>query len=289
MGSLAHKIFLYVLILITILVFIFLSVYGAEYYATGLDQRHFHGQNELLKPSGLIGHGLGIIGSLMMVTGVTVYMLRKRVQRFARIGVLRYWLEFHIFLCSLGPILVLFHTAFKFGGIVAISFWSMVAVVLSGIIGRFIYLQIPRTIEGREMSLNDLNSMETDLFANLKDQFEIKPEILVQANAALLKSPENDGDNYLLRIVRRFVFERKLVTHFKKDLRQQDIRGKDLRNAVRIFKSKIILNRRIAWLSSMQNFLRYWHVAHLPFALIMLVIMLVHIAVAVLFGYKWIF
>ncbi len=289
MGSLAHKIFLYVLVLITVVVFIFLSVYGANYYATGLDQRHFHGQNELLKPSGLIGHGLGIIGSLMMVTGVAVYMLRKRVQRFSRIGVLKYWLEFHIFLCSLGPILVLFHTAFKFGGIVAISFWSMVAVVLSGIIGRFIYLQIPRTIEGREMSLNDLNRMENDLFANLEDQFEIKPEILVQANAALIKTPEKDGDNYLLRIVRRFVFERKLVNHFRKDLRHQDIRGKDLRSAVRIFKSKIVLNRRIAWLSSMQNFLRYWHVAHLPFALIMLVIMLVHIAVAVLFGYKWIF
>jgi len=39
----------------------------------------------------------------------------------------------------------------------------------------------------------------------------------------------------------------------------------------------------------MQEFLRYWHVAHLPFALIMLVIMIVHIIVALLFGYKWIF
>jgi hypothetical protein len=35
--------------------------------------------------------------------------------------------------------------------------------------------------------------------------------------------------------------------------------------------------------------LRYWHVAHLPFALIMLVIMLIHVAVALIFGYNWIF
>jgi hypothetical protein len=76
---------------------------------------------------------------------------------------LKYWLEFHIFLCSLGPVMILFHTAFKFGGIVSISFWSMIAVVVSGIIGRFIYIQIPRTIEGRELSLNEVREMKGDL------------------------------------------------------------------------------------------------------------------------------
>jgi hypothetical protein len=39
----------------------------------------------------------------------------------------------------------------------------------------------------------------------------------------------------------------------------------------------------------MQDYLRYWHVAHLPFALVMLFIMIIHVVVAVLFGYKWIF
>ena len=65
--------------------------------------------------------------------------------------------------------------------------------------------------------------------------------------------------------------------------------GRNYRKVVKLFKSKIKLNRRINWLSSMQNYLRYWHVAHLPFALIMLVIMLIHITVAILFGYTWIF
>lgn len=289
MGRLTHRIFLYSLVVITISVFVFLSVYGADYYSTSLTERHFHNENELLKPSGLIGHGLGILGSFMMVVGVSVYMLRKRVRRFSRIGILKHWLEFHIFLCTLGPILVLFHTSFKFGGIVAVSFWSMVAVVISGVIGRFIYLQIPRTIEGREMSLSDLNGIETDLFLRLKEQFQIQPEILAQANLTLMQNSVGETGNYLIRIGKRFVFEHHLVNGFRKDLKQQHIHGKNLRSAVRIFKSKIILNRRIAWLSSMQNFLRYWHVAHLPFALIMLVIMVIHIVVAVLFGYKWIF
>ena len=48
----------------------------------------------------------------------------------------KHWLEFHIFLCTVGPLLVLYHTAFKFGGIVSVSFWSMVLVVLSGVAGK---------------------------------------------------------------------------------------------------------------------------------------------------------
>ncbi|WP_167605176.1 hypothetical protein [Maribellus sediminis] len=289
MGRLAHTVYLAVLTGIVVFVFITLAFYGRSYYTTPFHERHFHEQNELLKPSGFVGHGIGIAGSAFMVIGVFGYMARKRFRRLSRIGILKHWLEFHIFLCTLGPVLVLYHTSFKFGGIVAVSFWSMVAVVVSGIIGRYIYLQIPRTIEGREMSLNDLNSMETDLYDRLKDQFQVAPQTLTKMNTALLQAVQPEETNYLIRIVKRFLFEQKLVRQIKQELRDQGIKGRNMRKATRIFKSKIILNRRIAWLSSMQNFLRYWHVAHLPFALIMLVIMIVHIVIAALFGYTWIF
>ncbi len=64
--------------------------------------------------------------------------------------------------------MVLYHTAFKFGGIVAVSFWSMVAVVLSGVVGRFLYVQIPHTIQGQEISLKELNQINENLTSHLK-------------------------------------------------------------------------------------------------------------------------
>ena len=79
------------------------------------------------------------------------------------------------------------------------------------------------------------------------------------------------------------------MKQIRKELRVQKLKRKDYRKVVKIFKSKLVLNRRIAWLSTMQNLLRYWHVAHLPFALIMMVIMIIHIVVAALFGYTWVF
>jgi hypothetical protein len=289
MSKLVHRFYIFTLVAITLMVFVALTIYGAEYYTTPLSERHFHAQNELLKPTGLVGHGIGIAGSLLMIVGVFGYMARKRFRSLSRIGVLKYFLEFHIFLCTLGPILVLYHTTFKFGGIVAVSFWSMVAVVISGIIGRFIYLQIPRTIQGRELSLSDLSGLENDLFAEMQDHYNVNYEIIVHLNVALSTSVSNENENFILRIFNRFRFERKLLKQVKNELKKQQLTGKDYRKVVRLFKSKIILNRRIAWLSTMQNFLRYWHVAHLPFALIMLVIMIIHIIVALLFGYKWIF
>ncbi len=145
------------LIVVTILLLVLLIVNGYTYYNTPIEERFFASNHNSLKPRWALGHGIGIIGSILMLGGVTIYMARKRMKIFMRIGLLKHWLELHIFLCTVGPILVLFHTVYKFGGIVTVSFWSMVAVFLSGIIGRFIYFRLPHTIEGKEMSMQKLS------------------------------------------------------------------------------------------------------------------------------------
>lgn len=289
MKKTTHRVYISTLVVVTFAVFALLLFYGIDYYSTNLEERFFHEKNAVLKPSGFIGHGIGILGSVLILTGVFGYMARKRIRRLSRIGYLKYWLEFHIFLCTLGPVLVLFHTSFKFGGLVSVSFWSMVAVVVSGIIGRFIYLQIPRTIEGRELSLNELNRRKQDFYVELEKDYRLDTEILSLLTVSLNSKTEPGKINVFTRIVRRVQFESKLIKEVKSKLKNKNIPQKNLRAIIRVIKSEIIIARRIDWLSTMQNFLRYWHVAHLPFAIIMLVIMIIHVAVAVIFGYKWIF
>lgn len=135
------------MVVITLVVTVYLFYIGFTYYNTSLEERFYHPRHNWFKPSGIYGQGLGIIGTLMILFGVTVYIARKRYNFLAKQIRLKYLLEFHIFLCTLGPILVLFHTAFKFGGIVSVAFWSMVAVVLSGVAGRFIYNQILKPLK----------------------------------------------------------------------------------------------------------------------------------------------
>lgn len=289
MSLLSHRIYLFTLVGITVFVAVYLAFFGANYYQTALEQRFFHEQNELLKPSGLIGHGFGIIGSLLIVVGVFGYMARKRFRRFSRWGYLKYWLEFHIFLCSLGPVLVLYHTAFKFGGIVAVSFWSMVAVVVSGLVGRFIYLQIPRTLEGRDLSLNELNLQKAAFFDSIKDKFALDNAFVDFLNKVFVSEKALYQGSFFSKMAQRLRYERIIRKQIAKELKVRQIQDKDLKRIKKLVHSEIVLNRRIAWLSTMHRFLEYWHVIHLPFALIMLVIMIVHVGVALVFGYTWVF
>lgn len=268
-----HKVYIGSMVLVLILVTAYLIYSGYSYYNTSLEERFYHADHELLKPNGLLGHGIGIIGSVSMVAGVSIYMLRKRMKSLVRVGKLQHWLEFHIFLCSLGPILVLFHTSFKIGGVVAISFWSMIAVVLSGVIGRFIYIQIPRTIEGRELSLNEVRGMKTDLREILVSKYSLESEVLdiiIESTAESRKAGPG-------------------VRQIKQTLKHNVRSRIQRRQILKLVKNEISLNRRIERLLTMQNLFKHWHVAHLPFALIMLVIMVIHVGVSIVFGYTWIF
>ena len=288
-GTYIHRIYIGFFILVVLLATLCLAYQGYSYYSLGIEQRFFHPEHQTLKPSGLIGHSLGILGSLLMLIGVSTYMLRKRISKFSRIGVLKYWLEFHIFLCTLGPIFVLYHTAFKFGGLVAISFWSMVAVVLSGVIGRYIYLQIPRTIEGREMNLNEINQIKDELNIRLIRAFNIEETAVEDILNAVQKRPDRSGNSMVARSIAKFKFERQTIREVKKILKQYQIKGKGYSAVVRLIKEEISLNRKIDRLISMQSLFKYWHVAHLPFALLMLIIMLIHVGVTIAFGAHWIF
>jgi hypothetical protein len=282
--SAVHRFVITGLVLVVISIIAYFLNVGSDYYSTSLEERYFNPSHDSLKASGIVGHGLGIIGSLLIVIGVFSYMTRKRFRRFSRVGVLKYWLEFHIFLCTLGPVLILFHTTFKFGGIVSVSFWSMVAVVLSGIIGRFIYIQIPRTIEGRAMSLHELDDISIELNKQLRSTISLDESIYEMLdNSNDLKSGKGVG---LFGIS---VQQKRAIKIMRKEMKLQNLPKDTMKDVLTLFKNQISLKNRIGRLQTMQDLFKYWHVAHLPFALVMLVIMIIHVVVSLTFGYKWIF
>jgi len=181
--------------------------------------------------------------------------------------------------------MVLFHTAFKFGGIVSISFWSMVAVVLSGVIGRFIYVQIPHTLDGKEMSLAAIQNQKNKIEALLSQQYHLD---LAQFNGAF-KIAQPKGRNMLINIISKYFADRKTMGLVRKNLRESQLSRGEVRKVLGLVKNELALNNRLGRLQTMKKLFQYWHVAHLPFAVIMLVIMVIHVGVTLAFGYKWIF
>ena len=289
MTKTGHIIFVTIMALITALTFAFLAYSGYSYYHTSMEERFFHPDYQMLKASGIIGHGLGIIGSLLILIGVFSYMIRKRNRSLMRFGILKYWLEFHIFLCTLGPIMILYHTTFKFGGLVAVSFWSMVAVFLSGIVGRFIYIQIPRSIEGRELSLSEVRDMKTTMGGIINLSTELDEEsynIIVDSTKKKIGGVQG---NFISGFFKNSRDNKKSLRNVKSVLKKNNLNKDQYKQALKLVRNEISLNKKIERLVIMQNMFKHWHVAHLPFALVMLVIMIIHVAVTVALGYKWIF
>ena len=282
MSKLAHRIYISTLVIIVVITTIYLFYIGLPYYVTPMEERFYHPNHDYFKPSGLFGHGLGIVGTLLILIGVFGYIAKKRYKFLARLGRLKYWLEFHIFLCTLGPIMVLFHTAFKFGGIVSISFWSMVAVVASGVIGRYIYVQIPHTEEGKEMSMDEVKALKSEIDQILSQNYQLD---IAQFNGALVSNGSTGNSG----IFGRYFADRQTINRVKQTLKTNNLPRKESKEIIQLVKNELALNNRIGRLQTMKQLFKYWHVAHLPFAIIMLVIMVIHVGITLAFGYKWIF
>jgi hypothetical protein len=268
----------------------FIGLRGCDYYLTSLDERPFHEHYDALKPSGVEGHAYGIIGSAMIIIGVGLYSARKRIRAFSHWGKISNHLEFHIFLCLAGPMLIVYHTTFKFGGLVAVSFWSMIAVVASGVIGRYLYVQIPKGIQGNELSVAELEQENKKLGDVLQTEYGLNPVYLRSIDALAL--PSRPANKMSLLEVLNFFFvqsltrRRKLRRAYRELERSLDPRL--VRNVHHHVRRRITYLRRIAFLGQFRQMFYYWHVVHLPFAIIMFVIMFVHVGVAVAFGYTWI-
>ncbi|MEJ2193500.1 MAG: hypothetical protein P8X73_01415 [Ignavibacteriaceae bacterium] len=291
MNKTIHKTYVASFFIVGGIVTILLAINGYEYYSTPLEERFFNDQHIFLKPSGSWGHGFGIVGTLMMIIGVSIYMLRKRIRLFFNLGYLKHWLELHIFLCTVGPVLVLYHTAFKFGGIVSISFWSMVLVVLSGVVGRFIYVQIPRTIQGQELSINAANDLRENLANKVNAMVEFESKTLYKFNK--LTSLERYKEITFIKALSYMMIDPflrwKILYKINKGLRRINLTKNEKRDIITSAKNEIVLTRRIGTLRTFHKLFRYWHIAHLPFAIAMFVIMVIHVVVTLAFGYKWIF
>ncbi len=242
------------------------------------------------KPAGKIGHGIGIIGSAMMIFGVLMYSTRKRWKALRYSGKLKYWLEFHIFLCLLGPTLVMYHTTFKFGGLVSVSLWSMVAVVLSGIIGRYIYTQIPHNISGNALSADELENENKGYSELLRSTYAADAETFLLIDNIGVKLKKNEKDfKALLAIIKDDFVHRSRLAALKTHLQKQNISEEHIKGIISVAKKKALLVRRIAFLGTAQRLFHYWHVVHQPFSIIMFVILAIHVVVTVSFGYRWIF
>ena len=258
---------------------------GSSYYLTPLAERAHHPGYWDWKPGGQVGHALGVAGSALMIL-MLGYSLRKRVGAFRRLGPMSHWLDVHMLFGLAGPLFVVLHSSFKVQGLVALSFWSMIVVAASGVFGRYLYLQIPRTRAGEEMNLAALERVDAALNERLRHEFRLGDSVLARLEELATGPPVKGGlTRTLVRIVSDDVTRAGKIRAFARACRGVPVSVR--REFERVLREKAKARRRILLWSRLHDLFHYWHVAHKPFAIVMYLFMVVHVAVALWTGYAW--
>jgi hypothetical protein len=231
--------------------------------------------------SELFGHGIGIIGFILMLMAETLYTLRKR-SKSARWGRMANWLQFHIFTGLVGPYMVLLHTSWKFNGLAGMVMLLTIIIVASGFIGRYIYTAVPRNADGIELEAIELDERIRAVDGELQSWLEAHPELYRSLSKRLAPQTVSSGS----RLVFGRAFEEwnarlkwwRVSSRMDKEARLQARQLNDLLKRERTLRrqmSSIVLSRRMLGL---------WHAIHIPVGMALFAAAFVHIIAAIYYA-----
>ena len=272
-------------------------IHGFGYYRLPLEQRVVNPLHSQFRPSGPIGIRLALMGAGSFCL-IFLYAVRKRWRWLGRQGKTRNWLDVHVVMGVAAPVLITFHCAFKMRGLAGIAYWIMIAVMLSGIVGRYLYSQIPRRINAAELSLQEMQAMTSELTERIHAQSlvsaeEMKPLLAAPTKADVEKLPVVAALLLMFRFDLQRPFQvarlrRRTMSGAWKVLTVGGLlrsRNRDIEKVIDLARQRSWMATKIAFLSKTHQVFHLWHVIHRPFSYSFAILVGIHIAVAVLMGY----
>ena len=278
-------------IALILLVLASVNAAGWEYYRLSIGERARSPLHALLRPSGIVGQSAGILALLIFVF-LWLYPLRRKYKALAFTGSVAKWLDIHI-LAAIGlPRLVAIHASWRFDGVVGLGYFAMLVVVASGVIGRYLYVRIPRSRSGVASSREEVSIERRTLITEIAAATGLDP-FEVERTLAVSGSQGGNGiwdtlSHLVSDDLRRWRLTRALRRRFgQAEAGRRALDKKTLDRVVALASREIALDQQLRMLDATQRVFGYWHVAHRPFAVTALVAVIVHVAVVVAVGATW--
>jgi len=274
--------------LIPSLVVLACSLAGTSYYILPIAQRVRHPWHPWLRPSGYVGQTAGILCFALFVF-LWLYPLRKRVRWLSFTGPVAKWLDVHIAAGLLVPVLGAVHAAWSFGGLIWLGYTAMSVVALSGMVGRYLYVRIPRHKSGLELSRDESATRRRQQVTLLSSFTKLPP---AEIEDMLAPSPVAAGGllSAVVMMVRDDLARRSAVRHLVEHARAHgrgELQRETLRAVLTLARKEMALAQQIRLLDGTYRVFRLWHVAHRPFAISAFAAVAVHVAVVVTVGATW--
>jgi len=237
------------------------------------------------RASSLFGHGIGVVGFLLMLATETLYSLRKR-WAWLRWGRMSRWLAVHIYMGIVGPYMVLMHSAWKFRGLAGLAMLLTVVVVCSGFIGRYIYTTVHRSLAGTEVAEDQLRSeleiLNAEIERRLKDQPEALRQFVQQQTLQMQPMVVGSGVGTLVAsawdgLIYRWRLRRALAA-------LPPVDRAVLREMERLLRQQHALRFQAMTLETARKLLSVWHTVHVPLGMALFATAFLHILFALYYA-----
>jgi hypothetical protein len=204
--------------------------------------------------------------------------LRKRLRGF-NYGPTGSWLRIHIFTGIVGPYMVLLHTAGRLNGLAGLLTFVTVLVVLSGFVGRYIYTAAPRTLDGVEVGVIELQQQIADTDRKLQ---AVGGRL---GNAAKLILDAEPAEQGWIVVVARPYLRWRQHRHVHATLARlsgEDRAQVDQLEALLDEHYRLML--QIHSLAATRRLLALWHILHVPLGGVLFTLAFIHIFAALYYS-----
>ncbi|HXD39779.1 MAG TPA: hypothetical protein VN649_04415 [Ramlibacter sp.] len=220
------------------------------------------------------------------------YPLRKRLPFMARWGAAKWWFIMHMVLGIGGPLLILAHSTFRVGSLNAgVALFSMLIVGASGMVGRFLYVQVHFGLHGERASLAQLQhelGLQQVSVQSVMACARDAENVLLDFESFALSGPANLAHHLraftLVPMRRRWTYQH--CGHLvRKQIRRQartqrwdiDTARKAYREQRTAMREYLMAVQRVAQFQSATRLFSLWHVLHVPFVYLTVLCAVVHV------------
>ena len=279
------------LIVITALL-VAVNIMGWPYYVLPMAKRVRSPLHPWLRPSGYVGQSAGIL-ALAIFVFLWLYPLRKKYRWLAFTGTVGKWLDVHITTALALPLLLAIHAAWRFDGLIGLGYTAMLVVCASGVVGRYLYVRIPRSASGLELTRDEVAGQRAALVEQIARRTGLEVAAVEAALAPIRQGAERGGIgrifvSLLTDDLSRWRQVRELRRRWSRlGAGRRPLDKRTLDEIVRLARREIALQQQVRMLQATHRVFGYWHVAHRPVAVTALVAVVVHVAVVVALGATW--
>ncbi|HEX4416830.1 MAG TPA: 4Fe-4S dicluster domain-containing protein [Kofleriaceae bacterium] len=223
---------------------------------------------------------VGTLGAALMIVAA-IYPIFRRMKLFRWMASNTMWFDFHIMAGTIGPMFVILHSALRLDTWVSAAFWSMIIVVVSGFLGRYLYTQVPALSSGVELEELDHERAFQQARPRLTvPMAEIDRELAIQRSKAQEVAMSPSVSRALWWLIFQDVGRIPNTLARRGRLKQLGVDRSTRNDLARRAARMIVIARRQVVAPKAQLLLHSWKKVHVPFTVILTGFAAVHIWVS---------